>query len=140
MREDSTRSALDGFNQREGVCRDFAHLAVTFCRCMNIPARYCTVNEVHDRLHPGPALRRLAEELPGGVRQLVGIAVLTAPGGRITVSADCLVQDSGLVDDYAPDAVQHPGTKSTIACTRAQPSGVWPKSCQAVSDSLSVSQ
>ena len=25
-----------------GVCRDFAHLAITFCRCMNIPARYCT--------------------------------------------------------------------------------------------------
>ncbi|MGE7418810.1 transglutaminase-like domain-containing protein, partial [Methylobacterium tarhaniae] len=42
QRADSTRSALDGFNQREGVCRDFAHLAITFCRCMNIPARYCT--------------------------------------------------------------------------------------------------
>jgi transglutaminase-like putative cysteine protease len=28
--------------QRQGVCRDFAHLAVAFCRCMNIPARYCT--------------------------------------------------------------------------------------------------
>ena len=28
--------------ERIGVCRDFAHLAVTFCRCMNIPARYCT--------------------------------------------------------------------------------------------------
>lgn len=25
-----------------GVCRDFAHLAITFCRCLNIPARYCT--------------------------------------------------------------------------------------------------
>jgi transglutaminase-like putative cysteine protease len=24
------------------VCRDFAHLAITFCRCLNIPARYCT--------------------------------------------------------------------------------------------------
>ena len=24
------------------MCRDFAHLAVTLCRCMNIPARYCT--------------------------------------------------------------------------------------------------
>ena len=39
---DSTRTASDGFMQRKGVCRDFAHLAVTFCRCMNIPARYCT--------------------------------------------------------------------------------------------------
>ncbi len=38
----STRTAWEGFQERVGVCRDFAHLAVTFCRCMNIPARYCT--------------------------------------------------------------------------------------------------
>jgi transglutaminase-like putative cysteine protease len=37
-----TRTALDVFHERRGVCRDFAHLAVAFCRCMNIPARYCT--------------------------------------------------------------------------------------------------
>jgi transglutaminase-like putative cysteine protease len=37
-----TRTAWDAFNERRGVCRDFAHLAVAFCRCMNIPARYCT--------------------------------------------------------------------------------------------------
>jgi len=39
---DSLRAASDGFRDRTGVCRDFAHLAITFCRCMNIPARYCT--------------------------------------------------------------------------------------------------
>ena len=37
-----TRTAWETYQEREGVCRDFAHLAVTFCRCMNIPARYCT--------------------------------------------------------------------------------------------------
>jgi len=37
-----TRSALEAFQGRTGVCRDYAHLAVAFCRCMNIPARYCT--------------------------------------------------------------------------------------------------
>ena len=36
------RSALEGFREQTGVCRDFAHLAVTLCRCLNIPARYCT--------------------------------------------------------------------------------------------------
>jgi transglutaminase-like putative cysteine protease len=36
------RTAFDAYNEQRGVCRDFAHLAVTFCRCMNIPARYCT--------------------------------------------------------------------------------------------------
>jgi transglutaminase-like putative cysteine protease len=38
----ATRSAFEGFDERVGVCRDFAHLAVALCRCMNIPARYCT--------------------------------------------------------------------------------------------------
>lgn len=37
-----TRTAWEAFNEREGVCRDFAHLAVAFCRSLNIPARYCT--------------------------------------------------------------------------------------------------
>ncbi|MGZ3397032.1 MAG: transglutaminase-like domain-containing protein, partial [Isosphaeraceae bacterium] len=37
-----TRTALEAYRERQGVCRDFAHLAVAFCRCMNIPARYCT--------------------------------------------------------------------------------------------------
>jgi transglutaminase-like putative cysteine protease len=38
----SDRTASEGHEERIGVCRDFAHLAVTLCRCMNIPARYCT--------------------------------------------------------------------------------------------------
>jgi transglutaminase-like putative cysteine protease len=38
----NTRTALEAYNERVGVCRDYAHLAITLCRCMNIPARYCT--------------------------------------------------------------------------------------------------
>ena len=38
----SDRTAFEGHEERVGVCRDYAHLAVTLCRCMNIPARYCT--------------------------------------------------------------------------------------------------
>ncbi len=37
-----TKTAWEAFNERRGVCRDYAHLAIAFCRCMNIPARYCT--------------------------------------------------------------------------------------------------
>lgn len=37
----NTRTALEAFQEKIGVCRDFAHLAVTLCRCLNIPARYC---------------------------------------------------------------------------------------------------
>ncbi len=38
----STRTAWDAYQEKTGVCRDYAHLAVALCRCMNIPARYCT--------------------------------------------------------------------------------------------------
>lgn len=36
------RTAFEAHEERVGVCRDYAHLAITFFRCMNIPARYCT--------------------------------------------------------------------------------------------------
>jgi transglutaminase-like putative cysteine protease len=37
-----TKTAWQVFNDRKGVCRDYAHLAIALCRCLNIPARYCT--------------------------------------------------------------------------------------------------
>ena len=38
----ATKSAVEVLAERKGVCRDFQHLAIAFCRCMNIPARYAT--------------------------------------------------------------------------------------------------
>jgi transglutaminase-like putative cysteine protease len=38
----SNRTALEAFRERVGVCRDFTHLAITLCRCLNVPARYVT--------------------------------------------------------------------------------------------------
>ena len=40
MKARSTRTAFEVYHKRVGVCRDFAHLAVAFCRCLNIPTRY----------------------------------------------------------------------------------------------------
>jgi transglutaminase-like putative cysteine protease len=37
-----TKTAMDVYTERVGVCRDFQHLAITFCRALNIPARYAT--------------------------------------------------------------------------------------------------
>lgn len=37
-----TRTAAEAYAEARGVCRDFTHLAIAFCRCLNIPARYCT--------------------------------------------------------------------------------------------------
>jgi transglutaminase-like putative cysteine protease len=38
----ATKTAFQVYNEPKGVCRDFAHLAIALCRCVNIPARYCT--------------------------------------------------------------------------------------------------
>ena len=52
----STRTAFEANEERVGVCRDFAHLAVALCRCMNIPARYCTgyLGDIGVPLSPDP--------------------------------------------------------------------------------------
>ena len=42
MQARANRTALEVFRERAGVCRDYMHLAITFCRCLNMPARYCT--------------------------------------------------------------------------------------------------
>jgi transglutaminase-like putative cysteine protease len=51
-----TRTAWEAYNERRGVCRDYAHLAIAFCRCMNIPARYCTgyLGDIRIPPIPGP--------------------------------------------------------------------------------------
>ncbi len=38
----ATRTAWQSFHEGKGVCRDYAHLAIALCRCLNLPARYCT--------------------------------------------------------------------------------------------------
>lgn len=42
MQARANRTALEVYRERTGVCRDYMHLAITFCRCLNVPARYCT--------------------------------------------------------------------------------------------------
>ncbi len=42
QRARANRTALEVYRERAGVCRDYMHLAITFCRCLNVPARYCT--------------------------------------------------------------------------------------------------
>ncbi|SHI31971.1 Transglutaminase-like enzyme, putative cysteine protease [Palleronia salina] len=42
MKARATRTSSETLAEKQGVCRDFTHLAISFCRCMNIPARYCT--------------------------------------------------------------------------------------------------
>lgn len=50
------RTASECHAEGKGVCRDFAHLAITLCRCLNIPARYCTgyLGDIAVPRHPDP--------------------------------------------------------------------------------------
>lgn len=52
----ATRTAYEAHNERLGVCRDFAHLAITLCRCMNIPARYANgyLGDIGVPFNPAP--------------------------------------------------------------------------------------
>jgi transglutaminase-like putative cysteine protease len=52
----ATRCASDSMQESAGVCRDFAHLAIALCRCMNIPARYCTgyLGDIGVPIDPNP--------------------------------------------------------------------------------------
>jgi transglutaminase-like putative cysteine protease len=52
----ATKSAWEAYQEGTGVCRDFAHLAITFTRCLNIPARYCTgyLGDIGVPLSPDP--------------------------------------------------------------------------------------
>ncbi|OYU44989.1 MAG: transglutaminase [Burkholderiales bacterium PBB4] len=51
-----TRTAWEAYTEGQGVCRDYAHLAIALCRCMNIPARYCTgyLGDIRIPAVPGP--------------------------------------------------------------------------------------
>jgi transglutaminase-like putative cysteine protease len=50
------RTASEGNKERIGVCRDFAHLAIALCRCLNVPARYCTgyLGDIGVPIDPAP--------------------------------------------------------------------------------------
>ncbi|HEX4489464.1 MAG TPA: transglutaminase family protein [Terriglobales bacterium] len=56
MQARANRTALEVFRERAGVCRDYMHLAVTFCRSLNIPARYCTgyLGDINVPRQPSP--------------------------------------------------------------------------------------
>ena len=61
-----TRTANEALAEGVGVCRDFSHLAVTLCRCLNIPARYCNgyLGDIGVPPEPGSdGLQRLVRSL-----------------------------------------------------------------------------
>ena len=85
---DSTTTACEVFLQRAGVCRDFAHLGVAFCRALNIPARLAVGYARFDI--PPPDFHALFEAFLGGRWELFDATGMTDPNDlvRIAVGRD----------------------------------------------------
>jgi transglutaminase-like putative cysteine protease len=122
----ATKTALDVYTERAGVCRDFQHLAITFCRCMNIPARYATGYLGDIGVPPAPSpmdfsawfevylekrwwafdarhnQRRIGRVLMATGRDAADVAITTSFGSselrRFTVVTEQMEAQSGLVD------------------------------------------
>ncbi|HLL17464.1 MAG TPA: transglutaminase family protein [Rubrivivax sp.] len=80
----STTTACDVFLQRAGVCRDFAHLGVTFCRALNIPARLAVGYSIFDS--PPPDFHAMFEAYVGGRWQLFDPTQMSLPEEMVRIA------------------------------------------------------
>src|ERR1700689_2330341 len=99
------RTASEGHQERIGVCRDFAHLAVALCRCMNIPARYCTgyLGDIGVPLDPAPMdFSAWFEAYPGGRLSPFDARHNTPRIGRILMARGRDATDVAIVTSFGP--------------------------------------
>ena len=101
----ATMTSWEVFNEGKGVCRDFAHLAITFCRCMNIPARYANgyLGDIGVPADPAPMDFNAWFEVYLGGRWHTFDARHTAPRiGRLLVSRGRDAADTSLMHSFGP--------------------------------------
>lgn len=101
----STRTAAEAFEERVGVCRDFAHLAVALCRCMNIPARYCNgyLGDIGVPPNPAPMDFNAWFEVYLGRRWYTFDARHNTPRiGRIVIARGRDATDVAMVSSFGP--------------------------------------
>ena len=104
-----TRSAWEAYQERRGVCRDFAHLAIALCRCMNIPARYCTgyLGDIGVAAEPGPMDFAGWFEAWLGDRWVTFDARNNTPRiGRVLVARGRDACDVALASTFGPNTLQ----------------------------------
>ena len=105
----ATRTAFESYHERIGVCRDFAHLAVAFCRCMNIPARYANgfLGDIGVPPDPAPMDYNAWFEVFLGGRWFTFDARHNTPRiGRITVARGRDATDIPLVHSFGPHTLK----------------------------------
>ncbi|MZR13395.1 transglutaminase family protein [Maritimibacter sp. DP07] len=105
MKADATRTASMTLSVRHGVCRDFAHLAIAFCRCMNIPARYCTgyLSEIGQKEPETPDdFAAWVEVFLGGAWQVFDPRNNTRRIGRVLIARGRDAADVPLTQTFGP--------------------------------------
>lgn len=101
----STRTASQTLYEGQGVCRDFAHLAITLCRCLNIPARYCTgyLSDIGEPLpHPPGDFAAWMEVYLDGAWWLFDPRNNTPRRGRLLVARGRDAADVPLSQTFGP--------------------------------------
>ena len=104
-----TRTAWEAYQEGQGVCRDYAHLAIALCRCMNIPARYCTGYLGDIRIPPIPGPMDFAGwfEAYLGERWYTFDARNNTPRiGRILIARGRDACDVALASTFGPNTLQ----------------------------------
>jgi transglutaminase-like putative cysteine protease len=105
----STRTAAEAFEERIGVCRDFAHLAVALCRCMNVPARYCNgyLGDIGVPRDPAPMDFNAWFEVYLGGRWYTFDARHNQPRiGRVVIARGRDATDVAMVSSFGPHVLQ----------------------------------
>ena len=105
-----TRTAWEAYQEGRGVCRDYAHLAVALCRCMNIPARYCTgyLGDVGTEPPYGPMDFAAWFEAWLGDRWYTFDARNNTPRiGRVLMARGRDACDVALANTFGPNTLEH---------------------------------
>jgi transglutaminase-like putative cysteine protease len=108
-----TRTAAQAMDEQVGVCRDFTHLAVTLCRCLNIPARYCNGYLGDIGVPPDPApmdFNAWFEAYVGGRWYTFDARHNTRRIGRILIARGRDAADIPMITSFGP----HRLTKFTV--------------------------
>jgi len=104
-----TKTAWEVFNERRGVCRDFAHLAIAFCRALNIPTRYCTgyLGDIGIPLNPDPMdFAAWLEVYLGGAWHMFDPRNNVPRMGRILIARGRDAADVAITTTYGPNKLE----------------------------------
>lgn len=104
-----SKSAWEAYNEGAGVCRDYAHLAITFCRCMNIPARYCTgyLGDIGVPFTPAPMdFAGWFEAFLGGRWYTFDARNNTPRIGRVLIARGRDAADVAIATTFGPNTLQ----------------------------------